>query len=201
MNDVAFGNSAKRNLLPAPERFLLVTLVGMTNEPLQRRDRHLSMTILLIAYGNSMRRDDGAGLALANIIEQIWRSQDVTVRRLSIHQLTPELAADMAEPDISAVVFVDACVADDPDQALIPTIRPLSQAVDMSPTIGHHLSPELLMVYSAKLYDKTPPCWMITIPGVDFGVGDALSEPVKQALAGSEALIEDWRRLIVLSGD
>lgn len=159
------------------------------------------MTILLIAYGNSMRRDDGAGLILAEHIERIWREQGVFLRHVNVHQLTPELAADMAEPDISAVVFVDACVADASDQALTPTLRPLSQAVDMSPTIGHHLSPELLLVYSAKLYDKTPPCWMITIPGIDFGVGDALSEPVEQALADSEALIADWRRLIARSGD
>ncbi len=159
------------------------------------------MTILLIAYGNPMRRDDGAGLALADIIEQVWRSQDVMVRRLSVHQLTPELAADMSEPDVSAVVFVDTCVASEPDQVLAPAIRPLTQAVDMSPTIGHHLSPELLLVYSDKLYDKSPPCWMITIPGVDFGVGDSLSEPVERVLAGCQTLVGKWLNLVQVPGD
>jgi hydrogenase maturation protease len=139
-----------------------------------------------------MRRDDGAGLVLAESIERIWREQRVSVRHVSVHQLTPELAADMSEPDVSAVVFVDACAAED-GADLIPTLRPLTPAVDVSPTIGHHLDPELLLVYTDRLYGKTPPCWIITIPGVDFGVGDALSEPVRQALAASESLIAEWR--------
>ncbi len=98
------------------------------------------MTVLLIAYGNPMRGDDGAGLALAERIEQIWRSQNVSVRSIETHQLTPELAADMAEADVSAVVFVDACAAEE-GEPLTPTIRPLSRAVDVNPAIGHHLQP------------------------------------------------------------
>jgi len=58
---------------------------------------------LLIGYGNTLRSDDGAGQKIANIVSEWnlpqWRS-------LSVHQLTPELALDIAQADL--VIFVDA---------------------------------------------------------------------------------------------
>ena len=64
--------------------------------------------ILLIAYGNPLRRDDGAGHVLADRLEKTWRGQGLAVQRLDVLQLTPELATEIADPAVDLVVFADA---------------------------------------------------------------------------------------------
>ena len=143
--------------------------------------------ILLIGYGNDLRRDDGAGLVLAGIIEQSWRKLGVAVTRLSAHQLLPELAEEIARPEISAVVFVDAraVAAGEVD----PRVRVQPISVDtQSPSLGHHLDPATLLAYADWLYAGQPPAWLVTVPAADFGYGEGLSEMVQQALAAAQAL-------------
>ncbi len=47
-------------------------------------------SLLLIACGNSLRRDDGAGLLLAEIIEREWQSKGIEVQRITVQQLLPD---------------------------------------------------------------------------------------------------------------
>lgn len=138
--------------------------------------------ILLIGYGNSLRRDDGAGLILAEKLEQAWLASRVEVERLSVHQLTPELAANLARPEVTAVVFVDAYVATPAESPPHVKIVPIEAAIT-SPSLGHHLSPAALLIYARLLYGQQPPAWMVTVPGVDFGHGEGLSETSQQAIA------------------
>ncbi|MEZ4766952.1 MAG: hypothetical protein R2844_00805 [Caldilineales bacterium] len=63
--------------------------------------------ILIIAYGNSLREDDGAGLVLAEKLEPLLRRFAVDARRIETQQLLPELAAEIAASQPHAVVFVD----------------------------------------------------------------------------------------------
>jgi Ni,Fe-hydrogenase maturation factor len=49
------------------------------------------MFILVIAYGNPLRRDDGAGVALAKKLVRYWQKRGITARLLVVTQLTPEL--------------------------------------------------------------------------------------------------------------
>ena len=49
--------------------------------------------ILIVGYGNPIRVDDGVGQAVITEVEQ-WNLTNV--RSLSIHQLTPAVAAEMA---------------------------------------------------------------------------------------------------------
>ncbi len=143
--------------------------------------------IQIIACGNNLRRDDGAGLVLAELLEKEWRSRQIEVERISVHQLTPELAADIARAEVTAVVFVDTRVVtrDEPDEGL--QARPI--AVDTaSPSMGHHLDPATLLAYARLLYDKHLPAWQITVPGFDFGHGEGLSTSVVEELAGPISL-------------
>ncbi|MCF3625745.1 hydrogenase maturation protease [Planktothrix agardhii 1801] len=64
--------------------------------------------ILIVGYGNPIRGDDGVGQAVITEVEQ-WNLTNV--RSLSIHQLTPAVAAEMAEVD--TVIFVDAALEGD----------------------------------------------------------------------------------------
>ena len=56
---------------------------------------------LLIACGNPLRGDDGVAAHTLALLPG-----DATARRLQVHQLTPELASDLARHEI--VLFVDA---------------------------------------------------------------------------------------------
>lgn len=146
-----------------------------------------SCMILLISYGNDLRRDDGAGLVLADIIEQSWRIHQVAVKHLSVHQLLPELAEEIARPEVSAVVFFDARAVEAGE--VDPRVQVQHLSVDtQSPSLGHHLDPTTLLAYADRLYGWRPPARLVTVPGADFGYGEGLSEMVQQALAAAQAL-------------
>lgn len=143
--------------------------------------------ILLIGYGNDLRRDDGVGLVLAGLIEQSWRALGVAVTRLSVHQLLPELAEEIAGPEISAVVFVDARAVT--SEEVNPQVQVQSLAVEtQSPSLGHHLNPASLLAYADLLYGRQPPAWLVTVPAADFGYGEGLSEVVQQVLGAAQSL-------------
>jgi hydrogenase maturation protease len=146
--------------------------------------------ILLIGYGNDLRRDDGAGLILAERLEQIWQSDRLEVKRLSVHQLTPELALEIARPEVTAVVFADARAA------IASETQPELQAAlihpeSSSPSLGHHLDPAALITYARLLYGQQPPAWVVTVPGVDFGYGEGLSEITEKSIAKGNALANE----------
>ena len=148
--------------------------------------------ILLIAYGNPLRQDDGAGLILADRIERIWQRQNRRFRRIDTHQLTPELAQDIAAAEISGVVFCDACVSEQtPGCGPALQVHALSSEAQPSPALGHHLTPNTVLFYADRLYDKRPPAWVITVPGVDFGYGERLSDSVQRALDGVQNILEN----------
>ncbi len=140
--------------------------------------------ILLIACGNPFRRDDGAGPLLAYRVAHMCRRPDLRV--LVRHQLTPDLAAALAEPGVCCALFADACVGEaDADVALL---RPLAED-ETPPPLGHHLSPAALLGLARRLYALRPPAWLATIPGNDFGFGEGLSPLAARSLARAEVQI------------
>jgi hydrogenase maturation protease len=143
--------------------------------------------ILLIGYGNALRGDDKAGLILAEIIAQAWQSSQVEVKLLSVHQLTPELTLDIAQPEITVVVFVDAQAVT--PAALSPRVQMQPLNVEaQSPSLGHHLNPASLLIYAHLLYDRCPRAWLVTVPATDFSYGNGLSRITQQALAAAQSL-------------
>jgi hydrogenase maturation protease len=146
--------------------------------------------ILIIAYGNSLRRDDGAGLILARNLETALRDREMDVQRIAVHQLTPDLALSVAADAVNAVVFVDTRVAVPEDGHMDLLIQPLG-AEDCSQSLGHHVGPAAILAYARLLYDKDPPAWLLTAPGVDFDHGEGLSEGVRRALDTLPALLRD----------
>lgn len=140
--------------------------------------------ILIVAYGNSLRRDDGAGYYLADGLEAAWRKQGKEIERIDTHQLAPEIAEAVAAEGVAAVVFADARVADPEENGSEGSeirVRRIGGDVK-SPRIGHYLDPAEVMLYARLLYGKDPPAWEITVPGLDFGHGEGLSEPTHSAL-------------------
>ena len=149
--------------------------------------------LLIIAWGNSLRRDDGAGLRLGEMLEEFRRKQNRPATCIAVHQLTPELALEIARDDVSAVLFADArdaaAEAGGPPPEIL--VRPLMEE-PRGPVLGHHLDPAAVMACARILYHKAPPAWIATVPGVDFGHGEGLSALAEAALL---RLPEDLFRL------
>jgi hydrogenase maturation protease len=132
-----------------------------------RNEKHDSQ-ILVIGYGNTLRGDDGAGYLVAETVANWGFSQ---VRSIAVHQLLPELAADIASGDI--VMFIDAIVAIDHPPAEI-TIVPL--VADNNAAFSTHIiTPQLLLGITQRLYGAHPTAYLLTIPGIDFTLGTSLS--------------------------
>lgn len=140
------------------------------------------MTLLIIGYGNPLRRDDGAGLILAERLESLCRVQGLPVERLAVHQLLPELAPEIARPIVTTVIFIDTRVADPADPAPALEFTPV-EADPVSPGVGHHLDPAALLLYADHLYGHRPPAWRLTIPGFDFDHGERFSSRTTGLLA------------------
>jgi hydrogenase maturation protease len=150
-----------------------VALLRMTN----------TARILIIAYGNPLRCDDGVAWRAAEALEGKFPSEQVEILRL--HQLAPELADAVRQREL--VLFVDAAFDAD-----LGTSRPGEIRVrEMSSReINEHRPGQLAHVYSPakvldlarELYRATPKALVITVAGENFGHGDCLAASVANAL-------------------
>ncbi len=151
--------------------------------------------ILIIAYGNSLRRDDGAGLILGELLEEALRRRGQEVARIAVHQLTPDLALSVAEDGVSAVVFVDTRVAASNDEHIELQVRCLDSE-GHGQSLGHHVGAASVMSCARLLYHRNPPAWLLTVPGVDFDHGEGLSEVAQEAINTLPGLLQqlppDW---------
>jgi hydrogenase maturation protease len=120
------------------------------------------MSALLISVGNPLRRDDGAG---HRVIELLAPPSQVAVR--NVFQLTPELAEDFAGKDTA--FFIDASVA---------TGEVMLEEVEAGPgpaSISHTLAPADVVALARALYGFTGRAWLCHVPGADFEDGEGLS--------------------------
>jgi len=127
------------------------------------------------------------GQRVADTIES-WQLSGV--RSLAVHQLTPDLAAEMAV--VERVFFVDAiAVRPEAIEGRPPTIQVQSLQPQNGSLGGHVQHPESLLHLTQGLYQATPLTLQLLIPGVEFGFGEALS-PLAQAgvVAACEKLKE-----------
>ncbi len=141
-------------------------------------------SILVIGYGNTLRSDDGVGPCLAERVEALKIPR---VRVLAVHQLTPDLAADVAEAQL--VIFIDATTRADCDGVEISRIV-AAQAED---SVSHSAKPDAILGLSCLLYGHSPEAWLVTIRAVCLDYGESLSpavaERAEQALAKIHELI------------
>jgi hydrogenase maturation protease len=142
--------------------------------------------ILLIGYGNTLRRDDGAGVKLAERLAVAMWAIGRPVKLLTVPQLVPELAADIADDSVAAVIFVDAAAGLFPPEI---TIHRIDRA-NPTPSLGHHLDPTALLTYAELLYGRSAPAWLVTVPGIDFGHGECLSPSVQRLLCNAPQVAE-----------
>jgi hydrogenase maturation protease len=101
--------------------------------------------ILVIGYGNTLRGDDGAGVAAAKRIAERFPQVDV----MTVHQLQPELAETITWYD--TVFFIDASVS-------VREIQITALAPEQEPRPGgtHATTPAMLVALSSELYSRRP---------------------------------------------
>ena len=156
--------------------------------------------VLILAYGNSLRRDDGAGFVLGDVVERMLCEAGLEVERIDSHQLEPELALDISGEKISAVLFIDTrALPETPgEDDLRVQLRRVVCAKNASPSMGHHLTPPTLLAYSRFLFKKEPPAWLVTVPGTDFDHGEGLSETARTAINSAPEILTELIRLLLV---
>jgi hydrogenase maturation protease len=150
-----------------------------------------SGTVLVIGYGNSLRRDDGAGLVLAQQLAARWRAVGLPVRALLVHQLVPELVCDMIAPDISVILFVDAEVR----KSRTIELRRVKPLLGVN-SGNHQMTPQALLAYFELYEAPLRPAWLLSAPVQDLEHGEGLSPAVAQLILSTVAhCMMIWRRI------
>ena len=134
--------------------------------------------VLIVGYGNTLRGDDGVGWHAAARLAGDPRLAGAEV--LTRHQLTPELAEDVARA--SLVVLVDA--HSDGGAPGSVSVRPLQPRREAAPGWSHHLDPDALAGLAGALYGTVPPVVLVSVGVASLAGGDRLSPAVRRALPG-----------------
>jgi hydrogenase maturation protease len=127
---------------------------------------------LVIGYGNPLRRDDGAGPEVARRIEALGLPG---VEVIEAHQLLPEYAEPLSRAE--RAVFIDATVE---ETATSVEVRPIHPRADAS-LAAHASDPEALLAVALLIFDHAPDAWLVTIPGIDFSLGESLTPETQSA--------------------
>ncbi len=135
---------------------------------------------LVIGYGSDLRADDAVGRRVAETV-QARGLPGVRVR--SVHQLTPELAAELGAAD--RVVFVDATVAADEVSVGWLDATPDPQVMT------HHMDPAGLLGLASLLGSSPTDAALVSVPATDLGLGTHLSPRARTALDEAVAVVVD----------
>ena len=127
--------------------------------------------MLVLAWGNPSRGDDGLGWAFAEtLLGHAGASLEIDVD----YQLQIEHAARMAEG--RGVLFVDAASAGPSPYDL----RPLAPRHHRGFS-SHHVPPEELLGLAIELFGQLPLAWLLAIRGYEFDqFGERLSEAARR---------------------
>ena len=132
--------------------------------------------ILLHAYGNPGRRDDGVGNECIAIIERWIQEKDLKyITTDSSYQLNVEDASIMAEYAI--VIFIDASKGDIDSYTFEPVVPKTSQSFST-----HSVSPSALLALCGELFNRAPLVYLLQIKGYEWEFGEGLSQKAVENL-------------------
>jgi hydrogenase maturation protease len=129
--------------------------------------------LLVIGYGNTLRRDDGVGPRAA--LSLAARKLPAVIAQ-AVPQLTPELAEPLAAARLA--IFIDARLGGESAEIAIHPLEPANAPA----LLGHCEDPASLLALAQAAYGTCPPCWLVTIPASDFGLGERLSPAAERGL-------------------
>lgn len=148
------------------------------------------LPVLVLGYGNTLRRDDGVGVLVADAVAADVRlAHAVGEGRVIVataYQLTPEVALDFAAA--SLVVLIDADMAGLPGAIAVHELDAgggESEAADVRAVPGsssHHVGAAELLALARELAGTAPPAVSIGIGVADLELGDGISGAVERAV-------------------
>jgi hydrogenase maturation protease len=139
--------------------------------------------ILVIAYGNPLRCDDGLAWHAAEKLSQLNLPH---VEIITQHQLTPELAVLLSQA--KTVFFIDAAQAGIPGELAWGPIEQQSS----SSTFTHESSPAAILGLAQELYGRCAQAFTISVCGECFEHGETLSAKVEESLPHVVAIISEF---------
>jgi hydrogenase maturation protease len=151
--------------------------------------------VLVIGFGNTLRRDDGAGAVAARRLAADPRLQREGIEVREAYQLLPEMSLDIAAATL--VVFVDADMRGLPGSIEIHPIDPEAAARDDADARGdpgassHHVGGGELVALASTLAGRAPEAVAIGIGVADLELGEGLSPAVDAALPRVADIVAD----------
>lgn len=148
---------------------------------------------LIIGVGNTLRRDDGAGIWLAEAVAGALAEEGRGVEIRLLQQLLPEMAEEICEIKAHTVLIAD-CSAEgiEKQEGWVQRLLPIkdgrrgrlrSEAGEEDTGMGSHgLGAAALIEMARRLYGFAGEAWLATVPGADFGHGEGLSHTTQQAI-------------------
>lgn len=123
----------------------------------------------IIGYGNPQRRDDGIGPFVVDRLKGVLKHKK-GVRLSAFPQLEADLVEELCEAE--RILFVDATVENLDGGRTWGRVSPETRN---RPYLTHHVQPSYLLGLIQALYHRSPPAWLVSIQGHDFGFGEGLS--------------------------
>ena len=157
---------------------------------------------LVIGVGNTLRRDDGAGISLAEAVAAMLVKQGSTVEIRLLQQLLPEMAEEICELGAQTVLIADCRLENSDvrdgwvrrlvaaeDGRRIRRLRSEDGSEDGEDAVGdaaemgsHGLGAAALIELARRLYGFAGEAWLATVPGADFGHGEGLGPATREAI-------------------
>lgn len=150
-----------------------------TDNDTASEDRDNFRGLMIVGIGNTLRRDDGAGVAVVERLRLVMERTGVVL--VTTHQLLPELAEEVAQ--VCDVVFIDARMGISPGRVTVEEIE--HDAKPQAAGVGHYVTPAQLLAISRALYGGPVDqrAFVIGIGVSDVDHGEGLSDVVHHAVS------------------
>lgn len=129
--------------------------------------------LTIIGIGSLLREDDGAGQVVVERLRECGVDEN---RLLALTQLLPEHAEVLATAD--RVIVIDAARNQPPGRIVrthtIPSQSPVTQI--------HSLTLPILLRLAQDLYGRAAPTELVSIGGLNWGLGQQLSAEMTDAI-------------------
>jgi hydrogenase maturation protease len=133
-----------------------------------------SWDLYIVGFGNPQRRDDGIGSYIVRQLKSALKSYD-KIGFLSVRHPEPSIVDELHGAD--QVLFVDATIKALTNGWQLNRIQP---ELEMLPYTTHHFTPSVILGMIKMLYGQSPPTWVLTVEGCDFGFGHRLTFTAKK---------------------
>jgi len=142
--------------------------------------------ILVYGYGNPGRQDDGAGVLLAEKLEQWLQERNLEQVNTDFnYQLNLEDAAGIAEYDL--VIFADASRENVESFRMEPLV-----ASDRVEFTMHAVSPAFILHLAREVFDREPQAYLLHIRGYEWEFMEGITGRANKNMTLALQFIQDF---------